>query len=113
MEQCAEYDAAHVIPNALICVIGLLYGQRNFEKSICTAVSGGLASNSNGATVGSILGVMHGARQLPRKWTSPLANTIKSGVLHYSQTTISDCARRTARIAGMLKPKIDHKAEKA
>lgn len=108
MEQFGGYEAVHVIPNALICVMGLLYGQGNFEKSICTAVSCGLDTDCNGATVGSILGVMHGARKVPRKWASPLNNTIKSGVLHFSQTTISDCARRTAKIVETIngrKPK--------
>jgi hypothetical protein len=102
MERFGDYEPVHTIPNALVCVIGLLYGAGDFEKSICTAVSCGLDTDCNGATVGSILGVMHGAQRLPKKWTTPLNNTIKSGVLHYSQTTITECAQRTAKIVDII-----------
>jgi len=53
-------------------------------------------TDCNGATVGSILGMMHGASALPEKWTAPLNDKIKSGVDGFGLVKISELAERTA-----------------
>jgi len=92
--QYFAHDTAHSIPNTVICVLALLYGEGDFAKSICTAVSAGLSPAANGATVGSILGLVHGARALPARWTDPLKNSFRTGVKGYEAGTLSDGAAR-------------------
>ncbi|MDA0790867.1 MAG: ADP-ribosylglycohydrolase family protein [Proteobacteria bacterium] len=51
--------------------MGLLYGNRDFEKSIVTTVLGGWDADCTGATSGSVAGMMLGANALPDKWMGP------------------------------------------
>lgn len=91
-----HYNEAHVINNAAVVALALLYGGGDFERSITIAVMSGLDTDCNGATVGSIVGTMVGARALPCKWTSPLADRFESWVAGFGNGHISDLARRTS-----------------
>ncbi len=98
MEEYGHYHHRHAIPNALMCVLALLYGEGDFARSICLAACCGLNPAGNGATVGSILGVLNGSRALPGKWVTPLNNTLRSNVLGYTEATIGDGARRCLQV---------------
>ncbi len=50
----------HVINNSALIIASLLYGKNDFEKSICAAVMGGWDTDSNAATVGSVVGTITG-----------------------------------------------------
>jgi hypothetical protein len=50
-------------------------------------------TDCNGATVGSIMGMMLGAKALPVKWIRPLNDTLESGVRGYGVRHLSDLAR--------------------
>jgi ADP-ribosylglycohydrolase len=89
----------HTIPNAMICAIALLWGERDLAKTIGIAVSAGFDTDCNGATTGSIIGMLHGARQLPSAWTAPLNDGLKSGIDGFGQVKISELAQRTADLA--------------
>ncbi len=88
----------HTNSNAMIVALGLLFGDNDFEKSIGIAVSAAFDTDCNGATVGSIIGMMHGAKALPEKWVSPLNDLIKSGVDGFGLVPISELAQRTVRL---------------
>jgi len=55
--------------------IGWLYGE-DFGDAICKAVNCGYDTDCTGATLGSILGIILGAKGLPKKWTAPLGDAI-------------------------------------
>lgn len=95
-EKFGEYHWVHSINNAALVAAALLYGEGDFEKSICNVVMGGWDTDSNGATVGSILGTMLGAQQLPAKWIAPLDNRIRSSLKGFDNSEISALAFRTA-----------------
>ena len=91
----------HTISNAMIVCVGLLYGEKDFTKSIGIAVMAGFDTDCNGATVGSILGMVLGAEALPKEWINPLNNQVKSGIDGFQITAISELAERTvAQIQG-------------
>jgi ADP-ribosylglycohydrolase len=92
------HDWCHTISNAMIVCIGLIYGETDLEKSIGIAVLGALDTDCNGATVGSIIGMMLGAEALPQKWISPLNDRLKSGVDGFGLVKISEMAARTVNI---------------
>lgn len=83
----------HTISNAQIVTLGLLWGGCDFERSICRAVQAGFDTDCNGATVGSIVGMMLGAEKLPEKWVGPLNDTLSTGLAGYGKVRISDLAR--------------------
>lgn len=83
----------HTISNAQIVTIGLLWGKKNFGKSICLAVQACFDTDCNGATVGSIIGMMIGAKKLPKKWIGPLNNKLQTGISGYQLVKISKLAK--------------------
>lgn len=93
------YHRVHTINNAALVVMGLLYGGGDFEKAITTTVMGGLDTDCNGATVGSIMGAITGAKAIPKKWKEPLNNRVKSIVAGFNDSQISDLARQTLLVA--------------
>ncbi|MFX1297741.1 MAG: ADP-ribosylglycohydrolase family protein [Promethearchaeota archaeon] len=88
----------HVLPNAGIITIGLLYGNGDFEKSICTTALCGYDTDCNVGNVGTILGVQLGADQIPVKWKGPIHNTFKTYVKGFEETRISKIAERISQI---------------
>jgi len=97
-EKYGHYHPVHTINNAAIVVMGLLYGGGDYSKSIAISVMGGWDTDCNGATTGSIMGVMLGAKNLPDKWIKPLNDRIRSFVIGYDNSRISDLAKRTLKI---------------
>jgi ADP-ribosylglycohydrolase len=95
MEKYGHYHPVHVINNAALVLLGLLYGKGDFERTITISVMGGLDTDCNGATAGSILGILVGARGLPSKWTVPLRDTVHSAMARFENIRISELARRT------------------
>lgn len=91
------HDWCHTISNAQIVSIALLWGEMDLEKTLSIAVIPGFDTDCNGATAGSILGVMLGAKALPEKWTAPLNDTLASGVDGFGRVSIREMACRTAR----------------
>jgi ADP-ribosylglycohydrolase len=80
-------------------LLGLLYGGNDLTQTISIAVMGGLDTDCNGATAGSILGAAEGASALPSRWTAPLNDTIRSVVVGFDNSRISDLAARTVSVA--------------
>ncbi len=85
----------HAVSNAQIVTLGLLWGGGDFERSICRAVQACFDTDCNGATVGSIVGMMLGAEDLPEKWIRPLNNKLETGVSEYYTVEISQLAKET------------------
>lgn len=99
MGRYGHYHGVHTINNAVIVLLGLLYGEMDLGKTISIAVMGGFDTDCNGATAGSILGAMLGAQRLPGRWVEPLNDRLTSIVAGYYDNRISDLARRTLAVA--------------
>lgn len=93
------YGWLHAISNAQIVTVGLLWGDGDFSRSIGYAVQAGFDTDCNGATVGSILGLMRGAEALPGEWVTPLEDTVESALTAYPRENISALARRTVDLS--------------
>ncbi len=79
----AKYDHlhwVHVLPNAALLTAAIAYGAGDFERSVFAVVSGGWDTDSSGATVGGVLGALHGAAALPARLVEPLHNRLTSSV---------------------------------
>jgi ADP-ribosylglycohydrolase len=92
------HDWTHAISNAEIVVIALLWGDKDFEKTICYSVMPGFDTDCNGATSGSVLGVILGAKALPAKWISPLNDTLRTGVAGYHTVSLTTMAQETVEL---------------
>ena len=64
--------------NVAFTMIGWLYGDGDFGKSICIAVNCGDDTDCTGATLGSIFGIIYGTSNIPEKWRAPIGDGIKT-----------------------------------
>ena len=79
----------------MIVAAALLYGKGDFGRSICMAVETGFDTDCNGATVGSVLGMRNGAKNIPNCWTSPINDTLQTSIFGVGTVKISDRAKLT------------------
>lgn len=89
------HDWCHTISNAMIVAACLLYGENDYSKTICMAVQAGFDTDCNGATVGSILGIVNGVDGIDKKWTEPFNDTLETTLFGYDKVKISDMAKKT------------------
>lgn len=64
--------------NIGLMVLGWLYGEGDFGKSICIAAGCCEDGDCTAATLGAVLGIIMGADQLPQSWTNPIGDEIKT-----------------------------------
>ena len=93
--QHLECNWVHTIPNAMIVTAALLYGEGDFGKSICLAVQAGFDTDCNGATVGSLLGMMKGKNAIGPEWANPVNDTLQTTVTGVGDLSIAAAARKT------------------
>jgi len=97
-EETAGMGWIHTVPNAAVLTAGLLYGDGDFTRTITLTVRGGLDTDSNGATAGSVAGVLCGAEAIPPQWKDPLEDTVRSAVFGFDGARISELASRTVAL---------------
>lgn len=102
----AGFDAPE---NVAFVVLGLLYGEGDFGKSLILANNCGEDTDCTCATLGALLGIMNGASKLPKRWTDPLNDKIvtmcinKTGGGIWVPETATQLAERILRdIPGFL-----------
>lgn len=98
-DESNQFDWVHTISNAEVLAIGLLWGEGDFGESLCLAVMAGFDTDSHGATLGSVLGLFHGADALPDDWVKPLNDTVETSLVSYQRQRIADLAEETLELA--------------
>jgi ADP-ribosylglycohydrolase len=102
--------AVHIIPNAGIIAMGLLYGQGDFSKSILITTNGGWDTDCNVGNVGAILGVAVGLEGIDPSWREPMNDLLVGASLVGTRnlTDLAACADLLVdlgtRIAGETPP---------
>ncbi len=91
----SSYDWCHTISNAEIVTAALLYGDKDYGKSICMAVGACFDTDCNGATVGSVLGTAIGYNAIPSYWKDRVNDTLESTLAGYGSVSIGDMAEKT------------------
>jgi len=98
-DEKTRHHWCHTISNAAIVAAALLWGEMDYERSICLAVSPGFDTDCNGATVGSIMGMLLGPDGIPESWTHPVQTTLYTGLKAFRKQNIEELARKTAELA--------------
>jgi len=100
----------HIIPNAGVVVLALLYGGGDFARAICIATMAGWDTDCNAGNVGAIMGVAAGLDGIAPEWRAPVNDLLVAAGLLGSRnlTDIPRCAdlfvRLGARVAGEQDP---------
>ncbi len=90
--------------NVGIVVLGWLYGEGDFGKSICIAAGCGEDGDCTTATLGAILGIIFGADGIPQKWIDPVGDEIATCTLNLKSSlvripkTVTELTDRTAKL---------------
>ena len=95
-----EHDGhhwCHTISNAEIVAASLLYGGGDFGRSICMAVETGFDTDCNGATVGSVLGLLFGRGRIGDEWAAPIKDTLYATLFGLEKVSVSERARMTLK----------------
>ncbi|MFI0963444.1 ADP-ribosylglycohydrolase family protein [Streptomyces sp. NPDC021080] len=88
----------HAVPNTALIAAALTHADGDFAGSVCRAVSGGLDTDSNGATAGSIAGLLTGdPAALPDRFTGPLKNRLATSVADFNGIGFDALAHLTHR----------------
>ena len=90
-----HYHWVHTINNAAAVAAGLLWAEGDFSAAVGLTVQAGMDTDSNGATAGSVAGVLAGSRGIPEHWVAPLEDRVATAVFGYDNVTISSLAQRT------------------
>lgn len=88
-------NPVHTINNAAFIQAALLWGDGDFTRSIGLVVRSGWDTDSNGATVGSVVGALNGFSALDERWTGPLLGPIKTAIFIEPVSTIDSLVGRT------------------
>ena len=94
-DEHTDHGWCHTISNAMIVAAALLYGEGDFGKSICTAVSFAFDTDCNGATVGSILGMRGGIDCIDDCWKKPINNKIHTSIFGVGTVDIEKAVDKT------------------
>jgi ADP-ribosylglycohydrolase len=89
----------HVLNNASVVAFALAAGGGQFERSITLTVMAGWDTDSNGATVGAVVGALAGAPSIPARWSDPLRNRLATSVTGFDGIGFDELARRTLAVA--------------
>lgn len=87
--------------NVAFTILGWLYGT-DFGDAICKAVNCGYDTDCTGATLGAILGILHGFEALPSRWKQPLGDrvVVSPAVRGFpAPATLAELTERTLRAA--------------
>ena len=75
----AKYPGhVHIVPNHAVVILGLLYGDDDFQKSLMVANTAGWDTDCNSGNVGCIMGIKNGLRGIDAgpDWRGPVADRI-------------------------------------
>jgi ADP-ribosylglycohydrolase len=96
----------HVLPNAGIIVLSLLYGADDpvdpFGRVVCIGGMMALDTDCNCGNLGVIMGTILGAERMPAAWKDPLQNTFHTYVKGYEHWKISELAERICQLGSKV-----------
>lgn len=94
----------HIIPNAGIIIMALLYGQGDFSRTIQIANMGGWDTDCNVGNVGAIMGVAVGLAGIPWSWREPMNDILVAASVSGTRnlTDMAACADLFCRLGRQI-----------
>ncbi len=100
IDTALDYNWVHTLNNAAIISTALLWGEGDFRRTLGLAVAAGRDTDSNGATVGSVFGAVHG--EVPAELVAQGNEIVRSAVRGFDRITIDELVARTLAVRKRL-----------
>ena len=81
----------------MIVAAALLCSGQDYGRSICLAVQAGFDTDCNGATVGSVLGMMLGEDGIPETWAAPVHGRLETDIFGVNEISLKEAAETTLK----------------
>lgn len=97
-----EYPGGyHIVPNAGICILAMLYGKGDLGRSIEISVMCGYDTDCNASNIGTILGVLGGLGGVPERYRHPINDlvTLSSVSGYLNLVDLSDKAKELGALS--------------
>lgn len=95
--ELGAYPWVHTLNNAALIAVGLLWGT-DYLDAVGLTVTGGRDTDSNAATVGSVMGALGGADSVPAELVGTTHDRVRSAVRDFDRVRIVELAERTLRL---------------
>ncbi len=91
-EQFKQYNWIHLYPNFCCVITALWFGNGNFDESMRVISAMGYDVDCNAGEVGTVLGIINGANNMPKKWVEPLRDELRTYVRGFEKVNITKLA---------------------
>ena len=107
VEDSADLGWFEAPANVAYVILGLLYGEGDFKKSMILAINCGDDTDCTGATIGSIMGIMGGTAFIPKDWSEHLGDNIitvsvDKGCLYGVPKTCTELTERVMKLIPIM-----------
>lgn len=94
----------HILPNTAVMILSLLYGEGDFDRTLCICTMCGWDTDCNAGNVGTMIGVFCGLEQIDAKWTEPIHDLLvgSSVIGSLNITDLPQCVVAMAQYAYQL-----------
>ena len=103
VSECADLGWFQAPANVAFVILGLLYGEGDYKKSMLAAINCGDDTDCTGATIGSIMGLMGGTACVPPDWAEYIGDRIVTAATNASMYYLpKSCTELTQRIYELM-----------
>ena len=88
LDRSGKYNWVHTLNNAAFCIAAILRYGDDFREAVAFAVECGADTDCNGATVGSFMGALLGAKGIPADLSEGMKDTFSVGIAPYDRYSI-------------------------
>ena len=95
-----QAQGIHAVANCACVLLGLLWGEKDYTKTLQISTLAGWDSDCNPATAGGILGTVLGETGTPARWKDPMKDTYRNTTVKFykNPTPISLFAAKMAEV---------------
>ncbi len=104
-DRFGSHNFTDCVMNLSFIVLGLLWGDGDFDRTVLTAVNCGEDTDCTGATVGATFGLFYGLDAIPQRWKEPVGEAIvvSDHLKHLPMPAdLGELTRRTEAISSLL-----------
>ena len=97
------YDAP---ANIGLMIVGWLFGENDFSKSVCIAAGCGEDADCTAGTLAATFGIINGTASIESKWTDPIGDEIKTVAISRADPSViipDKVSQLTARVANTMR----------